>query len=137
MRRPVRGLSQADGCGSPVPDGIYQLRIEAASLQPHRTRPLLRLRFQVLAPPSWAGDMIDADLLVTQRELWKLHWFLRDFGYDADLLAHDEIDDRQMIGLRGTARVVQAVRAGCCRAALVGFAPASMRETLEHKGGAA
>jgi hypothetical protein len=28
--------------------------------------------------------------------LWKLNWFLRDFGYDADLLGQDEIDDKNL-----------------------------------------
>jgi hypothetical protein len=31
--------------------------------------------------------------------LWKLNWFLRDFGYDTALLGRDEVDEIQMTGL--------------------------------------
>jgi len=31
--------------------------------------------------------------------MWKLTWFLRDFGYDAELLGKDEIDDQALVRL--------------------------------------
>jgi hypothetical protein len=33
--------------------------------------------------------------------LWKFNWFLRDFGYDIELLGRDEVDETQLIGLTG------------------------------------
>jgi len=31
--------------------------------------------------------------------MWKLRWFLRDFGYDPELLGKNEIDDKALIDL--------------------------------------
>ena len=33
-------------------------------------------------------------LYCTERALWKLNWFLRDFGYDLELLAQDQVDEK-------------------------------------------
>ena len=126
MRRRVRGLSEANLQRLIVPDGIYEVRVDAARLCPHPTKPVLELRLQVLAPRIVEGCCVTGCLRVTERELWKLRWFLRDFGYDADLLARDELDEKQMIGLRGTARLMHTVSSGRYRAELVGFAPASV-----------
>ena len=72
--------------------------------------------------------------------MWKLHWFLRDFGYDSDLLSRDEVDEHLMVGLEGTARLVHETKAGRIRAELVGFAPASVSsgdgsDDLHHGSG--
>jgi len=37
--------------------------------------------------------------------MWKLSWFLRDFGYDAELLGKNEIDDKALIDLWGVVKV--------------------------------
>jgi hypothetical protein len=39
------------------------------------------------------------------RRRWKLNWFLRDFGYDAELLERDEVDEKQLVGLRGVIKI--------------------------------
>ena len=31
--------------------------------------------------------------LLHPKALWKLDWFLRDFGYDTELLGRDEVDE--------------------------------------------
>ena len=33
--------------------------------------------------------------------MWKLSWFFRDFGYGAELLGKNEIDDKALVDLRG------------------------------------
>ena len=43
-------------------------------------------------------------LYCTRRALWKLEWFLRDFGYDAELLDRDQVDEKALLGLRGVVR---------------------------------
>ena len=43
-------------------------------------------------------------LYCTERALWRLHWFLRDFGYDADLLHRDQVDEKALLNLRGVIR---------------------------------
>jgi len=40
---------------------------------------------------------------------WKLSWFLRDFGYDAELFGHEEIDDQALVGLSGVVKVSRTV----------------------------
>jgi len=44
-------------------------------------------------------------LYCTPKALWKLNWFLRDFGYDTELLGRDEVDEKALLGLRGVVRV--------------------------------
>ena len=37
--------------------------------------------------------------------MWKLSWFLRDFGYDTELLGKNEIEDRALVDLWGVVKV--------------------------------
>jgi hypothetical protein len=43
-------------------------------------------------------------LYCTERALWKLNWFLRDFGYDTQLLKDDQVDEKALSNLRGVIR---------------------------------
>ena len=67
----------------------------------HAQKPYYEIRFAVLEPLLLAGCLITCRLYCTARAMWKLTWFLRDFGYDAELLAKDEIDDQALVGLQG------------------------------------
>jgi len=40
------------------------------------------------------GCFMTGRLYCTPRAMWKLSWFLRDFGYDAELLGKSEIDEK-------------------------------------------
>ena len=62
--------------------------------------------------------------------LWKLSWFLRDFGYDTELLGRDEIDEKTLVGLRGVVKISHTVMHGTSLLNLDGFAPASQWEEL-------
>jgi hypothetical protein len=64
------------------------------------------------------------------KSLWKLSWFLRDFGYDAELLDHDEVDERQVVGLQGVVKVSHVVHDGIPLLRLDGFAPAGRWDVL-------
>ena len=64
------------------------------------------------------------------RALWKLNWFLRDFGYDTELLGRDEIDEKSLIGLRGVINISHTVVNGASLLNLDGFAPAVQWEQL-------
>jgi len=55
--------------------------------------------------------------------MWKLTWFLRDFGYDSELLGKDEIDDQALVGLQGVLKVSHAIVHGISVLNLDGFAP--------------
>lgn len=69
------------------------------------------------------GRRFTARLDTTAKALWKLNWFLRDFGYDAELLSRDEIDDKNLVGLRGVVKVSHAVVNGTSLPNLDAFAP--------------
>jgi hypothetical protein len=43
-------------------------------------------------------------LYCTPRAMWKLSWFLRDFGYDSESLGKNAIDDKALIDLRGVVK---------------------------------
>ena len=69
------------------------------------TEALLLAFLGVLQPEQLAGSQIVGRLYCTVKALWKLSWFLTDFGYDADLLDRDELDEKALVGLRGVLRV--------------------------------
>jgi hypothetical protein len=69
-------------------------------------------------------------LYCTPRAMWKLSWFLRDFGYDAELLGKNEIDDNALIDLWGVIKVSEVTVHGISLLSLDGFAPAGRWEEL-------
>lgn len=84
----------------------------------------------MLEPKSLAGSRFSARLYCTPKTLWKFNWFLRDFGYDSDLLERDEIDEKHLIGLSGVVKTTRTVLNGTCVLALDGFAPSSQWQEL-------
>src|SRR5205814_7176099 len=66
----------------------------------------------------------------TPKALWKLNWFLRDFGYDMELLGRDEIDDKNLVGLSGVVKISHAVVNGTSLLNLQAFAPANQWKNL-------
>ena len=64
------------------------------------------------------------------RALWKLEWFLRDFGYDAELLDRDQVDEKALLGLRGVVRTSHTTLNGRSYQNLDAFAPVEEWATL-------
>jgi hypothetical protein len=62
--------------------------------------------------------------------MWKLGWFLRDFLYDPELLAHEQVDEKALPGLRGVVKISHTMLNGISLVNLDGFAPASQWEEL-------
>jgi hypothetical protein len=62
--------------------------------------------------------------------MWKLSWFLRDFGYDSELLGKNEIDDQALIGRQGVLKVSHAIVHGISVLNLDGFAALSRWQEL-------
>ena len=56
--------------------------------------------------------------------------FLRDFGYDVELLGRDEVDERQLVGLQGVVKISHIVFNGASLNRFDGFAPVSRWEEL-------
>ena len=68
--------------------------------------------------------------LCNPKALWKLNWFLRDFGYDTELLGRDEVDESQLLGLKGVVKLSHIVLNNASLIRLDGFASASRWEEL-------
>jgi hypothetical protein len=131
MKRRIEGLHEADLSGSVLlPDSLYLVRVARAQYRWHIDKPYYILRLLVVEPEHFAGRSITGRIYCTRRALWKLNWFLRDFGYDADLLGQDEIDEKNLIGLRGVIKIDHVVVNGTTFVNLEGFAPASQWQEL-------
>ena len=126
MRRRVQGLHEADQSAAvQVRDGLFLVRVERAQHRWHARKPFYLLRFSVLEPKELSGQPITGRLYCTPRALWKLNWFLRDFGYDTGLIGQDEIDDNSLVGLCGVVKISHVVVDGASQLNLDGFAPAN------------
>ena len=131
MKRYVSGLSQASA--APVeglPDGFYLVRIERAQYRWHAQKPYFAVVFSALEPRVLAGNRFNSRLYCTPKTLWKLNWFLRDFGYDSELLDRNEVADRNLVGLSGVVKISHSVVNGSSLLKLDAFAPASHWEVL-------
>jgi hypothetical protein len=123
MRRRFQGLHQSAACD--IRDGLFLVRVEHAQYRWHAQKPFYLVRFATLEPQEFAGTTFAGRLYCAPKALWKLTWFLRDFGYDSELLGHDEVDEKHLTGLRGVVKVSHAVRNGTALLNVDGFAPAS------------
>jgi hypothetical protein len=131
MRRRIQGLHEADqSAASQVRDGLLLVRVERAQHRWDARKPFYLLRFSILEPKELSGHSFAGRLYCTPKALWKLNWFLHDFGYDTDLLGRDEIDEKSLTGLRGVVKISHAVVNGTTLLNLDGFAPASRWEEL-------
>jgi hypothetical protein len=133
VRRRIQGLHEADlSSASDVRDGMLLVRVERAQYRWDSRKPFYLLRFSILEPKELTGHTVAGRLYCTPRALWKLNWFLRDFGYDTDLLGQDEIDDKNLVGLRGVVKISHVVVNGAALLNLDGFAPASQWDELSR-----
>ncbi len=134
MRRRIHGLHAADQSAvAEIPDGLFLVRVDRVQYHWHAQKPYYILRFAVLQPNSMAGYGITGRIYCSHRALWKLTWFLRDFGYDTELLGRDEIEEKSLIGLRGVVKVSHTVVNGTSLLNFDGFAPASRWEELSPR----
>ncbi|SPF45265.1 hypothetical protein SBA1_570007 [Candidatus Sulfotelmatobacter kueseliae] len=131
MRRQITGLHAADrNAAEQVPDGIFLVRVQRARFCRQAQKPYYTLTQVILEPSRFAGRVLSSRLYCNPKALWKLSWFLRDFGYDTELLGRDEVDESQLIGLRGVVKVSHIVFNGASLLRLDGFAPAGRWEEL-------
>jgi hypothetical protein len=131
MRRHILGLHEAgQSAAGQIRDGVLLIRVERAQHRWGVRKPSYLFRFSILEPKEFTGHSFAGRLYCTPRALWKLNWFLRDFGYDTDLLGRDEIDEKSLVGLRGVVKISHTVLNGTALINLDGFAPASQWEEL-------
>lgn len=126
MKRYLSGLNQASaGAGDSLIDGLLLVRIERIQYRWQRQKSFYAIQFSVLEPSTAAGNRFAARFSCSSKNLWKLNWFLRDFGYDSKLLERNEIDDKSLVGLCGVVKISHSVINGTTVLNLDGFAPAS------------
>jgi hypothetical protein len=125
MKRRVQGVGELARRDDEVPDGVYLVQVRAVRYEHNRAKPFYRVHFAVLEPAPVAGRVISGRLYCTPKALWKLGWFLRDFGYDPDQLDRDELDDKAVLGLRGVIKISRAVVNGRTLLNLDALAPAA------------
>jgi len=137
VRHRIQGLHEADqSAAAQVRDGLLLVRVERAHHRWDSRKPFYLVRFSILEPKELTGHSVAGRIYCTPRTLWKLNWFLRDFGYDTDLLGQDEIDDKSLVGLRGVIKVSHVVVNDTSLLNLDGFAPASQWEHLSSSSAA-
>jgi hypothetical protein len=130
MRRHIPGLYSKQQDLESNLDGLFLVRVERAAYRWHRQKPFLALQFVVLEPKSFESRSFCGRLYCTERALWKLTWFLTDFGYDTELLNHDQVDEKAVLNLRGVLRTSHSTVNGRSYQNLDAFAPAEEWETV-------
>ena len=106
MKRQITGLHAADRCAADqIPDGVFLVRVERVKFHRQAQKPYYTLTLAILEPSRFAGHVLSSRLYCSPKALWKLNWFLRDFGYDTELLGRDEVDERQLVGLKGVVKI--------------------------------
>src|ERR1700739_1008567 len=125
MKRQIAGLHAADRCAADqIPDGVFLVRVQRVQFRRQAPKPYYILDLAILEPTRFAGRTLSSRLYCNPKALWKLNWFLRDFGYDTDLLGRDEVDESQLVGLKGVVKIGHIVFEGASLLRLDGFAPA-------------
>ena len=137
MNRQIPGLHLRQQDRESPLEGLFFVRVDAASYRWHPQKPFLSVRFVVLEPEPFAARSLSGRMYCTERALWKLNWFLRDFGYDADLLNRDQVDEKALLGLCGVVRTSHVSLNGRSFQNLEAFAPAAEWEEVswEAAGG--
>jgi hypothetical protein len=131
VRRYFESLRPADVSAiNSVPDGIFLVRVDRAQYRWHKQKPFYEVRFAVLKPKHLTGCFMTGRLYCTPRAMWKLSWFLREFGYDAELLGRNEIDEKALLDLWGVVKISEVTVHGISVLNFDGFAPAARWEEL-------
>ena len=124
-------MHAADRCAADqIPDGIFLVCVATVHFRRQAQKPYYTVGLTILEPRRFAGNVISSRLYCSQKALWKLNWFLRDFGCDVDLLGRDEVDESQLIGLKGVLKISHIVFNGASLVRFDGFAPAGRWEAL-------
>jgi hypothetical protein len=131
MKRQIAGLQAADRCAADqIPDGLFLVRVKKVQFRREAQKSFYTLALAILEPSRFAHHIISSRLYCNPRAVWRLTWFLRDFGYDVELLDRDEVDEMQLIGLTGVVKISRVIVSGSSMLRLDGFAAAGRWEEL-------
>lgn len=103
MKRQIPGLHLNQRGVENKIEGLFLVRVDQARYRWHPQKPFVEVRFLILEPKPFDG-LFSGRLYCNEKALWKLNGFLRDFGYDAQLLKDDQIDEKALSNLRGVIR---------------------------------
>jgi hypothetical protein len=132
MIRKLPGLNSQQVTPALELNGFFLVRVEGASYRSHPQKPFLTVRFEILEPEAYRDRTFSGRIYCSERALWRLGWFLRDFGYDSELLLREQINEKALIHLCGVVRTSATRFRGGSYQNLDGFAPASEWEALPH-----
>jgi hypothetical protein len=135
MKRHIPGLHNESKNAEDFLEGLFLVRVDHVNYRWHPQKPCYLIRFVVLEPEESRSRPISGRLYCTPKALWRLNWFLRDFGYDTDLLGRDEVDERALVGLKGVVRTSRRTLSGRSFQNLDGFAPSDEWESLSMDRG--
>jgi len=130
MKRLIPGLHAESSASEHILDGAFLVRVDRVFFRWHPQRPFYALRFVILEPTEEQGRSFTGRLYCSPKAIWRLRWFLRDFGYDQDLMGRDEVDEKALLGLRGIVRISHTTLNRRTFLNLGGFAPASEWDEL-------
>ena len=91
MKRHIPGLHRESHNSEDILEGVFLVRVDRIFYRWHPQRPFYALRFTILEPGEHQGRSLSGRLYCTSKALWKLRWFLRDFGYDPDVGGQGEM----------------------------------------------
>jgi len=132
MKRHIPGLNTESTNADDFLEGMFLVCVDHANYRWHPQKPCFLIRFAVIEPEEFRSRRISGRLYCTPKALWRLNWFLRDFGYDTDLLGRDEVDEKALVGLKGVIRTSRKTLAGRSFLNLDGFAPSTEWESLSQ-----
>jgi hypothetical protein len=125
VRRHISGLRAADHFASDqIPDGVFLVRVQKISFRRQSPKPYYTVSLAIAEPRRFSGRLLSSRIYCNPKALWKLNWFLRDFGYDMELTGRDEIDETMLVGLKGVVKVSNIISNGSSLLRFDGFAPA-------------
>ena len=130
MRRHIPGLHAQEQYNDGQLQGLFLVLVDEALYGWHPNKPFLALRFVIEEPKPFADQLFSVRLYCTERSLWKLNWFLRDFGYDPELFSREEVDEKALLNLRGVVRTSPITINGRSYQNLESFAPSGEWDEL-------
>lgn len=131
MKRQISGLRSADLSDvDGIPDGLFLVRVARIQFKKYCPKSYYVVNLTVLEPHRFADHVISTRLYCHPKALWKLNWFLRDFGYDSELIEQDEVDEARLLGLHGVVKVSHVICNGSPWLRFDGFAPTCRWEEL-------
>jgi hypothetical protein len=134
VKRHIPGLHGEARHQDDLLEGFFLVRVDGANYRWHPQKPFFSIRFAILEPKELHSRTISGRLYCTPKALWRLNWFLRDFGYDPDLLGREEVDEKALRGLQGVIRTVRKTYARRSFLNLDGFAPSGEWEAISIDG---